>query len=56
MLGGNDMPASAVGGIWPALHEVGPFQVVQEVRHDRPVDAETPGKGALTPGLALHGG
>jgi hypothetical protein len=38
--GGNDLPLPPVGRIEPALHKTGGDQIVDQVCHHRPVDAQ----------------
>jgi hypothetical protein len=55
-LGGDDSPSSAIGGIGPTLDQLGSFEVIEEVRHDRSVHSEVLGQSELATYRALGGG
>jgi hypothetical protein len=56
LLGGDDSAGAPVGRIRAALDQPGGFEVIEEVGHDRTVDAEVLGEGELTPHVALSRG
>ena len=56
-LGGDDDSASSsIGGIGLTFDQPGPFEVIEEVGHDRPVDAQVVGQGQLATDLPMGGG
>ena len=56
LFGGNDVASAPVGGGGATQDEARRFEVIQEVGHDRAVDAEVLGQGELTVDVAVCGG
>ena len=49
LLGGDHATSATVGRVGAALDESGRFEIVQQIGHDRAVDAEVLGEGELAP-------
>jgi hypothetical protein len=56
LLGGDDSAGSPVGRIRAALDQARPFEVIEEVCHNRTVDSEVLGQGKLAGDRSLGGG
>ena len=55
MLGGDNTASSPVGRIRSAFDEVGRLEIIEEIGHDRAVDAEMLRQGELAPNCPLGG-
>ncbi len=56
LLGGDDPAGAPVGRIGATFDQTRGFEVIEQVGHDRPVDAEVLGQGELAGDGALGGG
>jgi hypothetical protein len=54
-LGGNDSPSSPIGRVGATLDQVRRFKVIEQVGHDRSVNAEVLCQGELAADHALGG-
>jgi hypothetical protein len=56
VMGGDDSASSPISWIGATFDEVRPFEVIEEVGHDRAVDAKALGQGELATDRAQGGG